>query len=60
MKLFSEITNKVSGSMYVSSSKHVMEHYTIFEALKSWNECHKDDPLLTNMAGIMHTKYCKY
>jgi hypothetical protein len=60
LKLFFEITTKVSGSTYVTSSTYFMEHCTILGALKTWTEYHKDDPLLTDMANAMNDKYNKY
>lgn len=60
LKLFFEITTKVSGSTYVTSPTYFMEHCTILGALRTWTEYHKDDPLLTNMANAMNDKYNRY
>ncbi|GAU33852.1 hypothetical protein TSUD_393600 [Trifolium subterraneum] len=60
LKLFFEITKKVSGSTYVTSSTYFMEHCNILDAFNTWMGCHKDDPILANMAINMKAKYEKY
>lgn len=60
LKLFFEITKKVSGSTYVTSSTYFMEHCKILGGFNTWMGCHKDDPILANMATKMTAKYSKY
>ncbi|WJX09507.1 cellulase [Trifolium repens] len=60
LELFFEITKKVSGSTYVTSSTYFTEHCNILEAFNTWMGCHKNDPILAKMATNMISKYSKY
>jgi hypothetical protein len=60
LELFFEITKKVSGSTYVTSSTYFTEHCNILKAFNTWMGCHKNDPILAKMATNMISKYSKY
>ncbi|CAI8603038.1 unnamed protein product [Vicia faba] len=60
LKIFFDITKKVSSSTFVTSSQYFNEHIRILTTLKGWIELKSSDNLLGNMAENMKVKYDKY
>jgi hypothetical protein len=60
LKIFFDITNKVSGSTFVTSSQYFNEHVMILTTFKGWIELKSSDNLLGKMAEDMKAKYEKY
>lgn len=58
LKIFSDVTEKVSGSLYVTSSQYFHEYCKISNTLNSWSG--SSDHLLKNMAEKMKGKHDKY
>ncbi|KAE9584712.1 putative ribonuclease H-like domain, hAT-like transposase, RNase-H [Lupinus albus] len=58
LKIFYDITTKMSGSTYVISSLYFNEHCVIMMTLEKWIESHYS--LLDTMAIKMKAKYNKY
>jgi len=58
LKIFYDITNKVSGSNVVTSSQYFNEHVLILTTFKKW--IGSSDKHLGDMAGMMKGKYDKY
>ena len=60
LKIFFDITKKVSGSTFVTSSQYFNEHIKILTTLNGWIELKNSDNLLGIMAENMKVKYDKY
>ncbi|XP_050895477.1 zinc finger BED domain-containing protein RICESLEEPER 2-like [Lathyrus oleraceus] len=60
LKIFFDITKKVSGSTFVTSSQYFNEHIKILTTLNGWIELKSSDNLLGIMAENMKVKYDKY
>ncbi|XP_020992165.2 zinc finger BED domain-containing protein RICESLEEPER 2-like [Arachis duranensis] len=58
LKIFYEVTNKVSGSTFVTSSQHFNDFCKILSTLKHWMG--SLDTVLSSMAEKMKSKYDKY
>ncbi|RYR58263.1 hypothetical protein Ahy_A05g023909 isoform B [Arachis hypogaea] len=58
LKIFYEVTNKVSGSTFVTSSQHFNDFCKILSTLKHWMG--SLDTILSSMAKKMKSKYDKY
>lgn len=58
LKIFYDVTLKVSGSLFVTSSQYFHEYCLISNTLKKWSN--SSDPLLETMAEKMKAKHDKY
>ncbi|XP_054806276.1 zinc finger BED domain-containing protein RICESLEEPER 2-like [Prosopis cineraria] len=58
LKIFFDVTKKVSGSLYVTSSQYFHEFCLVVKTLNDM--CLSDDPLLNSMARKMKQKHDKY
>ncbi|XP_072054326.1 zinc finger BED domain-containing protein RICESLEEPER 2-like [Arachis hypogaea] len=58
LKIFYEVTNKVSGSTFVTSSQHFNDFCKILSTLKNWMG--SLDTVLSSMTEKMKSKYDKY
>ncbi|KAI5420392.1 hypothetical protein KIW84_044253 [Lathyrus oleraceus] len=60
LKIFFDITKKVSGSTFVTSSQYFNEHIMILTTFKGWMGLTSSDNLLGKMAENMKAKYENY
>lgn len=60
LKIFFDITKKVSGSTFVTSSQYFNEHIMILTTFKGWIGLTSSDNLLGKMAENMKAKYENY
>ncbi|KAK8921210.1 hypothetical protein KSP39_PZI020313 [Platanthera zijinensis] len=58
LKTFYDVTNRLSGSLYVTSNSYFHDVINIQSTIKSWSTSH--DHTLKNMAIKMNEKFCKY
>ena len=58
LKIFYDVTKKVSGSQYVTSSQYFHEYCLIVNTLKTWSG--SLDLVLHTMAEKMKSKHDKY
>jgi len=58
LKVFYDVTNAISGSLFVTSSKYFHEYCLILKTLKGWLE--SNDESLRRMAVKMKEKHDKY
>ena len=58
LKLFYEVTLRISGSLYTTSNLLFQELSTVYDHLQGY--CEDDDYILSTMAMRMKSKYDKY